>query len=141
MDIVTPAVRSRMMAGIRHADTTPEKIIRSGLHRAGFRFVLHDTSLPGKPDLVLPRYRAVIFVHGCFWHRHDCELFHLPATRRAFWQAKLDKNRERDQRHLQQLTALGWRVGVVWECEIRGSQKDPAKVCQTLADWLLEEMA
>lgn len=140
MDIVSPAVRSRMMSGIRHAHTRPEKLVRSLLHRMGFRFRLHDASLPGKPDLVLPKYRAVIFVHGCFWHCHGCHLFRWPATRQVFWKQKLKGNYLRDQRHAAALTRQGWRVKIVWECALRGRDRDLWKACEALALWLTDDI-
>jgi DNA mismatch endonuclease (patch repair protein) len=106
-DVVTPDVRSRMMSGIRSTGTRPEMILRRGLHRAGFRYRLHVRNLPGKPDLVFPRYNAVIFAHGCFWHGHDCHLFKWPSTRRDFWQAKIARNRVVDARSEAALTAQG----------------------------------
>lgn len=115
-DVVSPAVRSRMMSGIRGKDTKPEMIVRRGLHRLGFRFRLHDKSLPGKPDLVFPKYKTVVFVHGCFWHRHDCKYFKWPKTRPNFWRDKILGNVERDQQHIRELEATGWQVLVVWEC-------------------------
>lgn len=119
-DIVPPEVRSRMMSGIRGKDTKPEMIVRRGLHRMGFRFRLHDRKLPGAPDLVFPKYNAVIFVHGCFWHGHDCHLFKWPSTRREFWEEKIRRNRERDRANLNKLSGRGWRVLVVWECALKG---------------------
>lgn len=106
-----------MMAGIGPKDTKPEMIVRKGLHGLGFRFRLHSRHLVGKPDLVLPKYLVAIFVHGCFWHAHlGCSYFRLPKTRTEFWQEKLAKNAERDQKTVQALTESGWRVLTVWEC-------------------------
>jgi DNA mismatch endonuclease (patch repair protein) len=137
-DIVPPEVRSRMMAGIRGRNTKPELKLRSGLHRLGLRFTLKST-LPGKPDIVLPRHRVIIFFHGCFWHGHDCPLFRMPATRREFWQEKIGKNRERDATVSASLSAAGWRVAVVRECAIRGAGKRPWEaVCCDLAAWIRE---
>ena len=120
VDVVDPATRSRMMAGIRGKNTRPEVQIRSALHLAGFRFRLHDRSLPGSPDLVLPKYRAVIFVHGCFWHRHQgCTYAKIPATRREFWLAKFEANQERDLRARKALLDAGWRVFTIWGCGVR----------------------
>jgi len=117
-DVVSPEVRSRMMSGIRGKDTQPELRVRSYLHRRGFRYRLHDTRLPGRPDLVLPRYRTVVFVHGCFWHQHPgCRFAAQPDTNAPFWRAKLTRNVERDRRQVEQLRDLGWHVEVVWECE------------------------
>ena len=119
-DVVDVATRSRMMSGIRGRDTGPERLIRSALHRLGFRFRLHAKSVPGRPDLVLPRYGAAVFVHGCFWHGHDCSLFRLPGTRRQFWRAKIRRNAERDAEVALQLEQLGWRHLTIWECAFRG---------------------
>jgi DNA mismatch endonuclease (patch repair protein) len=125
-----------MMSGIRGRNTRPETLIRSLLHRYGFRFRLHVHNLPGKPDIVLPRYHAVIFVHGCFWHGHDCPLFKWPATRPDFWRNKIERNQAGDHKVREILFAEGWRVGIVWECAIRGACKDIHEVGQRLADWL-----
>jgi DNA mismatch endonuclease (patch repair protein) len=111
-DVVTPEVRSRMMAGIKGKDTKPELVIRSALHRAGFRFRLHYKNMPGRPDLVFPRYRAVVFVHGCFWHGHDCHLFRWPSTREEFWREKIGRNVARDSQQTSTLLDTGWRVAV-----------------------------
>ncbi|MDN4572659.1 very short patch repair endonuclease [Pandoraea cepalis] len=135
-DVVDSATRSRMMSGIRGRDTKPEIVIRSMLHRLGFRFRLHVRDLPGTPDIVLPRHRAVIFVHGCFWHGHDCPLFKWPATRPEFWQEKIGRNRANDKKAYDALLAHGWRVGTVWECALRGAGKDLEGVARNLAEWL-----
>ncbi len=135
-DIVDSETRSRMMSGIRGRNTKPEILIRSLLHRRGFRFRLHVRDLPGKPDLVFPRYQAVIFIHGCFWHGHDCPLFKWPGTRPEFWRSKIGKNKSNDHRTRAALIASGWRVGVVWECAIRGAGRDLDAVTQRLASWL-----
>ena len=120
-DVVSPAHRSRMMSGIRARDTKPEKLVRSALHRMGFRFRLHVKALPGRPDIVLPRYQTVIMVHGCFWHRHPgCKFAYVPKSRLAFWKQKFQANCLRDERDIDTLTRLGWRVIIVWECETRG---------------------
>jgi len=119
MDVVDPQVRSRMMSGIRGRDTLPEMQLRSGLWRLGLRFRLH-VNLPGKPDLVLARWRAALFVHGCFWHAHQgCRYFKIPGTRAAFWRDKLGANRIRDAAAVASLRASGWLVIVVWECALR----------------------
>ena len=139
-DVVSPAVRSRMMAGIKGANTRPEMLLRKGLHAQGFRFRLHDRALPGKPDMVFPRRRAVLFAHGCFWHGHDCHLFKWPSTRMEFWRAKIARNREVDARAAEALAAAGWRYGVVWECATKGRTRMPAEsVIKTCADWLKSE--
>ena len=119
MDVVSPEARSRMMSGIRGKNTQPELIVRSLVHRLGLRFRLHGKGLPGRPDLVLSKHRTVIFVHGCFWHRHSCGLAAVPKTRPEFWAAKFDANVRRDARNKAALKALGWRVIEVWECEVR----------------------
>lgn len=119
MDIVTPAVRSRMMSGIKGKNTKPERIVRSIAHRMGLRFRLHRADLPGRPDIVFPKHRIVVLVHGCFWHRHDCGLAANPKTRPAFWEAKFLRNVQRDGQARQQLEEAGWRAIVVWECETR----------------------
>ena len=125
------------MAGIRGANTKPELILRRGLHSQGFRFRLHDKSLPGKPDLVFPKYRAVVFAHGCFWHGHDCHLFRMPSTRPDFWSAKIARNREVDRRAEFALSELGWRIGIVWECAIKGRQRlELAEVIAGCEGWL-----
>lgn len=109
------------MAAIRSRDTKPEMIVRRGLHARGLRFRLHRAGLPGRPDLVFPSRRVAVFVHGCFWHAHDgCRYYRLPATDQARWQAKLEGNRARDARDRAALALMGWRVFVVWECELRG---------------------
>lgn len=113
------------MRKIRSKNSTPERLVRSALHRAGFRFRLHDKRLPGHPDIVLPSRRAVVFVHGCFWHRHPgCRAASSPKTRSAFWQEKFDRNVERDRRDQAILEAEGWHVHVVWECETNGRGGD-----------------
>ena len=124
-----------MMAGIGGKNTKPEVRLRSALHATGLRYRLHARKLPGRPDLVFPRFRAVVFVHGCFWHRHtDCRLTTTPATNPTFWQTKFDDNVERDARNIAALRAAGWRVAVVWECCLRG--KSVADVATTVCDWL-----
>ncbi|MFV0644784.1 MAG: very short patch repair endonuclease [Sphingomonadaceae bacterium] len=136
-DIVSADVRSRMMAGIRGKNTRPELILRKGLHTAGFRFRIHVADLPGKPDIVLPKYRAVIFAHGCFWHGHDCHLFKMPSTRTAFWQAKITRNREVDARTSKALADAGWRRATVWECALKGRTRRPLEdVLDNCARWL-----
>lgn len=123
MDIVSPAKRSKMMSGIRGADTKPEMAVRRAAHAMGLRFRLHRNDLPGTPDIVFPRRRIAMFVHGCFWHRHaDCPYAAVPSTRPEFWSAKFRKNIERDRRVDQQLVELGWRVAIIWECETRDAE-------------------
>jgi len=137
VDVVTAAARSRMMAGIRGKNTKPELILRKGLHALGFRYRLHDRLLPGKPDIVLPRYRAVLFAHGCFWHGHNCHLFKVPSTRTDFWLAKIARNRVVDERAGMALMATGWRQAVVWECALKGKARLPIEsVLANCAAWL-----
>ena len=122
-DVVDPATRSQMMSGIRGKDTKPELLIRKALFRKGFRYKLHDKSLPGKPDLVFPKYNAVIFIHGCFWHGHDCHLFKWPSTRKEFWETKINRNKEVDTRNYKALKDDGWLILTIWECAIKGKNK------------------
>lgn len=122
-DIVDPATRSRLMARIRSGDTKPERLLRRALHARGFRYRVHDPRIPGKPDLVFPKYHAVLFVNGCFWHGHDCPLFKLPETRQEFWRNKFRRNRERDAEVRKMLSESGWRLGVVWECALKGKNR------------------
>jgi DNA mismatch endonuclease (patch repair protein) len=118
-DIVDKETRSRMMSGIRGKDTKPELVVRSFLHRAGLRFRLH-TKMPGKPDLVFPKYRTAVFVHGCFWHRHKgCRFATTPASNAAFWQEKFDANVQRDAFVKKALRKLGWQVRVIWACQLQ----------------------
>lgn len=136
-DIVTPAVRSRMMAGIRSKDTRPEMAVRRVMHGRGYRYRLHAKDLPGKPDLVFPRFHSVIFIHGCFWHGHSCRLFKLPRTRSDFWRAKIEGNQANDIKAVTALHAAGWRVAVVWECALKGKKEEGvATVADALERWL-----
>ena len=124
------------MSGIRGKNTKPELLMRKSLHAAGYRYRLHG-KLPGKPDLVFPARKAVLFINGCFWHGHDCHLFRIPATRPEFWQTKIASNVERDFRAIGLLHELGWRVGVVWECALRGREKLPFDfVMNRIGAWL-----
>ncbi len=135
VDIVNEKTRSRMMAGIRGKNTKPELILRRALHQNGFRYRIHDSKLPGKPDIVLPMYKAVIFVHGCFWHRHfDCWWNTTPSSNTAFWESKLARNAERDALNLEQLRNQGWRIAIVWECSLRLSQVQD--VVAKVQNWL-----
>lgn len=120
---IPPETRSRMMSGIRGKNTRPEMTVRSFLHRNGFRFRLHGPDLPGKPDVVLPRWHVVVFVHGCFWHGHmGCRYFKLPKTRADFWKTKIDGNAQRDALAVDRLREAGWRVVTIWECSLRDHQ-------------------
>jgi DNA mismatch endonuclease, patch repair protein len=129
------AVRSRTMSAIRSKNTKPEKWVRSALHGKGFRFRLHNKQLPGSPDLVLPKYHAVIFVNGCFWHQHHgCKVAHIPKAKHEFWQKKFERNMARDQKVLYGLKLAGWRVAIIWECGLAKATKD--YTLQHLAIWL-----
>jgi DNA mismatch endonuclease, patch repair protein len=128
-DVFTPEKRSEVMSRIRGRDTKPELALRSMLHRLGYRFTVHgphNRTLPGRPDLVLPKYRTVIFVHGCFWHGHEhCHHFRLPKSRRAFWKAKIEGNQARDLRNENAIRALGWHVVTIWECALKKKSDHP----------------
>ncbi|MCO5365379.1 very short patch repair endonuclease [Pseudomonas alliivorans] len=131
MDVVSKEVRSRMMAGIRGSNTIPEMKVRKLLHSHGFRYRLHSRKLPGRPDVVLPRYRLCIFIHGCFWHRHPgCRYSTNPKSREDFWRKKFEQNVERDIRNRNELLKQGWRVFELWECGIRRQE--------TEIQWLLD---
>lgn len=126
-----------MMAGIKGKNTKPELVVRRGLHALGFRYLLHDRRLPGKPDMVLPRWQATIFVHGCFWHGHDCPLFRWPGTRQDFWRQKIGRNQERDAEVEAELDRTGWRVLKIWECSMKGTGRIGIdRVVPLAADWL-----
>ncbi|MGE3301667.1 MAG: very short patch repair endonuclease [Hyphomonadaceae bacterium] len=116
-DTRTPDQRRRIMQSVGVRDTGPERIVRSALHKAGFRFRLHRRDLPGKPDIVLPAKRLVVFVHGCFWHGHGCAKGKLPKSRLEYWRPKIAANAERDKRNVRDLAKLGWRSLIVWQCE------------------------
>lgn len=133
MDIVDEDVRSRMMSGIRGRDTAPEMTVRKFLHRRGYRYRLHGNDLPGRPDIVLPRFHVCIFVHGCFWHRHEgCRFAATPKTRPEFWAEKFRKNTERDRCSSEALKAAGWTVIVVWECELKAGPDVLERVASAL---------
>jgi DNA mismatch endonuclease (patch repair protein) len=136
-DVVDQKTRSRMMAGIKGKNTKPELAVRSALHRQGYRFRLHRKDLPGRPDITLPQYSALIFVNGCFWHGHDCHLFRLPQTRTDFWRTKIEGNRERDTRNQSKLLKDGWALLRIWECALRGRTALPfTAVMAQVTDWL-----
>ena len=138
MDIVDQMTRSTMMAGIRNKDTRGELLIRKSLHALGFRYQLHRKDLPGKPDLVFPKFRAVIFINGCFWHAHNCYLFKWPSTRPEFWQKKISSNKTRDAKNIDECSALGWKVLIIWECALKGKTKRSLnEVINTTQNWLL----
>ena len=123
VDTLTTEQRSALMARIKGTDTGPEMFVRRALHARGYRYRVHGRGLPGKPDLVFAKRRAAVFVHGCFWHRHGCKKTTTPKSRQDYWQDKFAKNVARDRRNLEQLADEGWRVYVVWECEIDGDEE------------------
>ncbi|ARN18442.1 very short patch repair endonuclease [Piscinibacter gummiphilus] len=120
-DTISRSARSELMGRVRQKDTKPEMVVRRILHSAGFRYVLHPGGLPGRPDIVFPRYGVVLFVHGCFWHGHDCRAGRAPSSNSSYWSTKIAENRCRDERKSRELQSLGWRVAVIWECETKGS--------------------
>ena len=135
-DIVDKATRSRMMSGIRDKNTKPELVLRKAMHALGLRYRLHRKDMPGKPDIVFPRQKAAIFVHGCFWHRHEgCGFATTPATRPDFWNDKFSSNIERDRRNAEQLHADGWRVATVWECALKKAGS-PDAAAREIERWL-----
>lgn len=137
IDVHSIAVRSKNMAAIKSRNTKPEMLVRRALHQAGFRYRLHVASLPGKPDLVFPRYKAVIFVQGCFWHQHQCAMFHWPKTRTEWWRQKISANRAHDEAMQDKLRELGWRVMLVWECALKGKNKmPPDQLTADISHWL-----
>lgn len=133
----TPLTRSENMAAIHSKNTKPEILIRKALHHLGYRYRLHDKGLAGKPDIVLKKYNTVIFVHGCFWHRHDCKYFHWPKSNLDYWQPKILKNVERDTAHSLQLLQAGWKVCIWWECATR-STADFEWSLMHFQKWLLD---
>ena len=134
-DVVDKATRSRMMSGIRGRNTRPELELRQALHSLGLRYRLHVGDLPGRPDIVFPRFRAVLQVHGCFWHRHDgCKFATTPGTNKEFWSAKFLKNVKRDGQTRDLLDRMGWRTAVVWECAVR--TKGASAIASRLREWL-----
>lgn len=136
-DVHSAAVRSKNMAAIKGRNTRPEMQVRRAIHVAGFRYRLHVDALPGKPDLVFPRYKAVIFVQGCFWHQHQCAMFHWPKTRTDWWRQKIRANRKHDEAVQDKLRELGWRVMLVWECALKGKNKlTSEQITCHVASWL-----
>lgn len=134
-----PMNRSKMMSRIGARNTKPEMVVRQGLHALGFRYRIHARDLPGSPDLVLPKYKSVILIHGCFWHAHNgCRNFRVPKSNTAFWKEKLARNTERDARQVKELEDAGWRVLIVWECATRDFSTK--KLVETIAAWLHREV-
>jgi len=139
MDTVDKKTRSRIMASVGQKDTKPEIALRRELHRIGFRYLVNDKRLPGSPDLVFPKYRAVIFVHGCFWHRHGCKYSTTPKSRKKFWENKFLANKIRDKNKLYILRKSGWRIKVVWECKLKGNKHKTQIYVLRLSKWLLND--
>jgi len=137
-DFMTPRQRSQAMSKVRDANTKPEKLIRSHLHKLGFRFSVNNPKLPGKPDIVLKKHKAVVFVNGCFWHNHiGCKKSKLPNTRKDFWKTKISKTVLRDQRNISDLTIQEWRIAIVWECGTK--KKDTLKnIITKLSKWIVD---
>ncbi|MDP3515676.1 MAG: very short patch repair endonuclease [Pseudohongiella sp.] len=136
-DVHDQATRSRNMSAIKGKDTKPEMIVRTLLFAKGYRYRLNNRKLPGRPDLAFRQYEAAVFVHGCFWHMHGCPAFKLPRSNTEWWREKLESNRQRDIRSISALAESGWRVGIVWECSIRGKGKlNATDITQILEDWL-----
>ena len=136
-DVFSLQKRREVMASISAKNTKPELLIRKALHRKGFRYRLHDKCLPGKPDLVFRGFNAVVFVNGCFWHGHDCQLFKVPATNREFWETKIETNRARDARNKDILLEQNWRVLIVWECSTRGKGRlEFEELIANVTNWL-----
>ena len=141
-DVLTPAQRRFNMSQISGRDTKPELLVRHGLHALGLRYKLHDKTLPGRPDLVFPRFKAVVFVHGCFWHAHGCGYSKIPATRAVFWRKKIEGNVIRDARTIEILGKMGWRVAVIWECAVRRQGDTYVKSSiKRVADWIRRKQA
>lgn len=136
MDIVDPATRSRMMSGIKSRNTKPEILVRKALFKHGFRFRLHEKNLPGKPDIVLPKYHAIIFIHGCFWHEHSCKYFKWPKSNTEFWVNKIKGNAVRDKRILLELQQQGWKTCVIWECIFKTDKQKIDKYFESLFKWV-----
>lgn len=137
-DVFDRATRSKNMSRIRGKHTKPEQLIRSALHSRGFRYRLHSKDLPGKPDIVLPKYKAIIEVNGCFWHGHKCHLFHWPKSRTDFWREKITQNIRRDSENQIKLENMGWRVLVVWECSIKGKKRlNRDELIDRIVEWLI----
>lgn len=140
-DVVDKETRSRMMSGIRGQNTKPELVIRNLLHSHGFRYRLHVKELPGKPDIVLPRHRAVIFINGCFWHGHGCDLFKWPTSNVNFWRCKIEKTALNDFNNIDALLRLGWRVAIIWECALKGKNRiSQSSLYRGLELWILSDL-
>ncbi|MDR0827364.1 MAG: very short patch repair endonuclease [Desulfovibrio sp.] len=135
-DVLTKEQRQRNMRNIKGKDTKPEILLRRALHARGLRYRLHCRKLPGSPDLVFPKYRAAIFVHGCFWHRHGCKYTSTPSTRTGFWEQKFLQNVRRDEKAVKELKQAGWRVGIVWECQLKKTHGNFSSLCDQIVLFL-----
>jgi len=139
-DTVSAKKRSEVMSRVGSKDTKPELLIRKGLHARGFRYRLHVKELPGKPDLVFPRYKSIIQINGCFWHGHSCDLYRFPKSNTEYWKEKIKRNVERDISNIKCLTDAGWRILIIWECAIKRKARLPMeKVLNIASEWLLSE--
>lgn len=139
-DVFTKEKRSEVMSRIRGQNTSLELKIRKALFRRGFRYKLHEKNLPGKPDLVFPSYSSIIFIHGCFWHGHNCHLFKWPSTRSDFWELKINRNRQVDARNYRRLKEDNWFILTIWECALKGKKRQPLEdVIDSVEHWLLYE--
>ncbi len=136
MDVHSKPIRSKNMAAIGSKNTRPELILRQALHQQGFRYRLHTKISGARPDLVLKKYNAAVFVHGCFWHKHNCRKFKWPKTREVFWKKKIMSNQQRDQRMIKSLSDDGWRIAIVWECAISGRNNFKNAAVEKLITWL-----
>lgn len=136
MDKDSTEIRSRIMSAVNRENTGPEMMIRIALHKKGLRYRLHVKELPGSPDIVFPQYRAVLFVHGCFWHRHGCKATTAPKTNVEYWTRKFEQNVKRDADNVIALQNLGWRVAILWECAIKDNKSDLSVVAASVLMWL-----
>lgn len=139
-DIVNSEKRSLMMANIKGVNTRPEKTVRSLFHKQGFRYLIHNKKLAGRPDLTFPKYKAVVFVNGCFWHGHNCSLFKWPSSNIDFWKKKISDTKRRDLQNLFALNEGGWKILIIWECALKGKQKIDINILSLLLqEWLLNK--
>lgn len=140
MDTVDKSTRSKIMSSVAQKNTGPEVKLRKVLYRSGLRYRIHDKNLPGSPDIVFPRFKAVLFVHGCFWHRHGCKATTTPKDNYEYWEKKFFDNIERDKRFVEALRQTSWRVAIVWECDLKGKKSDPEKIATIVKRWLYSDI-